>query len=164
MKRHLAILGLLTFSQAVLSAEIGAGYTCKATQSPERIVRSLINDGVLFKQWFANEDSVAYYETSGSHTAFGFPLVAVAAFEEGSAFFGRSPGTSPGNRIAIVVMAPLWQVRQALQKQKLQLASRNAGTFPNLSVESYANEFPEPLPKSVKPNFVFTQVLCRPHN
>ena len=149
-------------SDGVASSEIANKYACSASLSPERLVKVFIDKGIVGKDWYANEDSVAYYSAKPGFTAFGLPLVAIAAFEEGSSFFGRSPGTSPGNSFALVVQSNVVQTSNALRSLKIEIPGGSGGNYPSLAVGSFASSSSDPLPKSANPRLIYTQVLCLP--
>ena len=162
MRNPLLLTSLLLVASALQAAEVAAKYACPASLSPERLTKAFIDRGFIGKAAYTNEDSISYFAAQPGATAFGFPLVAVASFEEGSSFFGRVPGTSPGNRFALVVQAGEWQVKQAALAQKLSVSTQGSQSYPQLRIESFSNSYPEPLPKAANPRYVYTQVLCLP--
>ena len=142
-----------------LAGEVAAQYDCTARLDPERVVKALIARGLLESSVYAENDSISYFKALPGSTAFGLPLVAVAAFKEESSFFRRAPGTSPGNRFAFVVQAQENRVLNAVHAKGLSIAGVRDLRYPALKVETFTGE---PLPKGTGAAMPHTQVLCLP--
>jgi hypothetical protein len=159
--RFLAVVVLLlaAWSDATNAAEVASSYQCTDRLDPEGLVKAFIQRGIVQSPAYSENDSITYFRSMLNPTAFGFPLVAVAAFKEGSSFFNRAPGTSPGNRFALVVQAPESQVLSAVRKMGLSIAGFRDTRYPALRVEAFGGE---PLPKGSNPKLPYTQILCLP--
>jgi hypothetical protein len=164
MKRYiysfaLAALLLFAWSAPAHAVEVAAEYKCTDRLDPEAMVKGFLQRGFIQSPAYAENDSITYFKSGQRFTAFGFPLVAVAAFKEDSAYFNRAPGTSPGNRFALVVQAPEGQVLGVVHKKGLSIAGIRDLRYPALRIEPFSAE---PLPKGSIQSLPYTQILCLP--
>ena len=157
-------VAILLFSLVGVSdaEEIASGFACTRSTSPEQLMKVLIDRGVIAKNPFIVGDSISYYSVRPRMTAFGFPLVTMAAYDEDSGLFTRGPGTSPGTRIAFIVQASVFQVAEGMRARKLAPSQATATEYPQLKVEGYNSMYQEPLPKEADLRFAYTQILCLP--
>ena len=158
-RRTLALLLFVAWSSSAPAAEVASNYQCTDRVDPEALVKVFVQRGILQSPAYAENDSIAYFKPAQRSTAFGFPLVAVAAFKEGSTYFNRAPGTSPGNRFAFVVQAPESQVLSAVHAKGLSIAGFRDSRYPALRIEDFNGE---PLPKGLIASLPYTQILCLP--
>ena len=155
----IAALFLSPWSTSVHAVEVAADYKCTDHLDPEALVKGFVQSGFIQSPAYAENDSIAYFRPTQRLTAFGFPLVAVAAFKEESAYFNRVPGTSPGNRFALVVQASESQVLSVVRKRGLSIAGFQDTRYPALRIESFSTE---PMPKGSIQGLPYTQILCLP--
>ena len=155
----LALLFLPLWNSSAHAAEVAADYKCTDRLDPEALVKGFVQRGFIQSPAYAENDSMTYFKSAQRLTAFGFPLVAVAAFKEDSTYFNRAPGTSPGNRFALVVQAPENQVLSVIHKNGLSIAGFKDMRYPALRIESFGTE---PLPKGSIKGLPYTQILCLP--
>lgn len=144
------------------TAELASSYTCQRVSSPEKVVIDFRDRGFVGKTPYANIDAVQSYAGQPGHTVFGFPFVALIAWEEDSKFFGRGPGTSPGTHFSLVVQANPWQLRNAARKQGVKLARGRDFQLPEVRVDGFNSENPDELPKRADQRFAYAQITCRP--
>lgn len=161
MNKLFLLAGMWQFAVAAVAAEVAGHYACHSELTPEGVTRAYIDRSVISKKPYAVIDSESYFAALPGYTAFGLTLVAIASFEEGSSFFHRSPGTSPGNRFALVVQGTQHQVEEALHAQKLRM--RRTENKPHLMVEGFSNANPDPLPEGANSHYVYSQVICLPN-
>ena len=161
---RLSLVALFAFlvCTAAPAGEVAGNYNCTANSDPERLVKSFAERGLIEPKAYAENDSISYFKANPGGTAFGYPLVAVAAFKEESSFFHRAPGTSPGNRFALVVQAAEQQILNVVHAKGLTVAGARELRYPMLRVESFNKELSEPLPRGSSPRQVYTQIICLP--
>ena len=159
-KSKLLATAVLLLAAHAWGAEIAAQYACKATMNAERFARALIDKRVVDGQPYSTADSISYYAAKPGFTAFGLPLVAVTVFQEGSAFFHRAAGTSPGNIIGLVVQAGAGELESAAGKQGVRVSNPKSMAYPQISVEWFEGSGYAPLPPPVEPRYKYAQLVC----
>lgn len=158
-KQIVASVALLVLAPRSDAAEVATKYTCTAAMVPERVTKTFINRGVVSSAPYTMSDSISYFKAKAGFTAFGFPLVGIEAFQEGTAFFARAPGTSPGNLFALVVQAAPREVLRAMAAKGLRASNPKDWNYPVLHVEA-AEE--QTLPKGLDRRQPYTHVVCKP--
>jgi hypothetical protein len=143
--------------------EIANGYKCVAGSSPEKVIRAMVDRGVVVASPFEVADAVHSYSAKPGFTAFGFPLVAVSGWQENSTFFGRGPGTAPPVHFSFVIRASRWQLAKAVGLYGNKFVQQGLDhPYPHVRVESFNSEVSDRLPPGANAQFAYAQVSCHP--
>lgn len=127
------------------------------------MVRDFRNKGFIEKAPYSTVDAIHSYAAQPGHTILGLPFVALVAWEEGSQFFGRGPGTSPGTHISLVVQANSWELGRAVREKGLKVTrSGSRLEYPAIRVSGFNSEYPDELPKRADPRFAYAELVCQP--
>lgn len=142
------------------AGEIAVWYSCGADQSPEGLVKSLIQAKLASGRPYEAHDSVEYFQASTGVTAFGFSLIAIEGAELGSKFFHRAPGTGASSRIGLIVQGQQGQVQRVLREKGLKFFTTRtiSQSGPAIFVES----FEDFLPKGADTRLAYTKIVCYP--
>lgn len=156
----IAVALALSSITSATASEIAVWYSCGADQSPENLVKSLIQSKLVSGRPYEAHDSVEYFQSSAGVTAFGFPLIAVEGAELGSKFFHRAPGTGASSRIGLIVQGQQGQVQRALREKGLTFFTTRAisQSGPAIFVES----FEDFLPGASDTRLAYTKIVCYP--
>ena len=143
-----------------VAGEIAIWYSCGADQSPEGLIKSLIQAKLVSGRPYEAYDSVEYFKVSTGVTAFGFTLIAIEGAELGSKFFHRAPGTGASSRIGLIVQGQQGQVQRVLREKGLKFFTTRAisQSGPAIFVES----FEDFLPKGADTRLAYTKIVCYP--
>jgi hypothetical protein len=131
--------------------------------SPEKLVRTFLERDVIAAKPYEIMDAVHAFAAKPGHTAFGFPLVAVTAWQQNSEFFGRGPGTAPPVHFAFVVRANTWQLARAVRQTGIKTVRQGwLEPYPQVHVVGFNSENQDTLPPGADPRFAYAQVICSP--
>lgn len=160
--RSVFIAAALAFSSIApaTAGEIAVWYYCGTDQSPEGLIKSLIQSKLVSGRPYEAHDSIEYFQASIGVTAFGFPLIAIEGAELGSKFFHRAPGTGASSRIGLIVQGQQGQVQRALREMGLTFFTTRAVSQSGPAV--FVESFEDFLPTGADTRLAYTKVVCYP--
>lgn len=163
MKSTAIFLSALALAGHACAIEIAAKYQCLGSANAEHLVKSFQERGLIEAKPYSVSDSISYYAVKPGYTAFGLPLVALSAYQEGTKFFARGPGTSPGNRFGLIVQASQGALRAAASKQGTKMSNPRLQQYPQVSVDWFEGDVDgsEPPPPNADPRFKYAQLVCQ---
>jgi len=158
-----ALMASATFP-AYAGTEVAGGYRCTEKTSPEKVVRTFIDRGVIDQKPYQVLDQVRSYAAKPGNSAFGFPLVAVIGWQEDSRFFGRGPGTPPPVHFALVVRASEAQLTEAARQRGIEALPLQAaaGQYPTVRVSAFTDQGTDTLPAGADLAQGYALMSCNP--
>lgn len=92
-----------------------AQISCGEKLEPIKAIRALQKAGIISKSAYIVVDSVSYFKVRRPLTVLGYRVESVSGFDYEPRVFERGPGTSPGQRLGIIVPASVEEIKSKLK-------------------------------------------------